>query len=215
MRKHILVMLFLSMLMVGCAPAKQIEQGTVSEAPEATEVKPTATNLPLVTITMADGTKMRFELYPESAANTVSNFIQLAQSGFYDGLIFHRVIEGFMIQGGDPTGTGTGGPGYSIVGEFSNNGFENTIVHQRGVISMARSRDYDSAGSQFFIMHADAPHLDGDYAAFGKLIEGFDTLDAIATVGVGAQDRPENDQVIQTIEVDLNGYVMTEPKIIQ
>mgnify|MGYP000843351388 FL=1 len=137
---------------------------------------------PIVTFTMENGDTMKAELYPEVAPNTVNNFISLVKKGFYDGLIFHRIISGFMIQGGDPDGTGMGGPGYSIKGEFSYNGVDNNLKHSRGVLSMARAQHPDSAGSQFFIMHANAPHLDGQYAAFGKLIEGEDVLDSIASV---------------------------------
>ena len=137
---------------------------------------------PIVTITMENGDVMKAELYPEVAPNTVRNFVSLASKGFYDGLIFHRVIEGFMLQGGDPTGTGTSGPGYNIKGEFSANGFENNLKHSAGVLSMARAMHPDSAGSQFFIMHKDAPHLDGQYAAFGKIIEGQEIVDKIACV---------------------------------
>ena len=135
---------------------------------------------PIVTFTMENGDVMKAELYPDVAPNTVNNFISLVKKGFYDGLIFHRVIAGFMIQGGDPEGSGMGGPGYSIKGEFNYNGVENNLKHSRGVLSMARAQHPDSAGSQFFIMHADAPHLDGQYAAFGKLVEGEDVLDSIA-----------------------------------
>lgn len=136
---------------------------------------------PIVTITMENGDVMKAELYPEIAPNTVNNFISLIKKGFYDGVCFHRIIAGFMIQGGDPEGTGMGGPGYSIKGEFNSNGFKNDLKHSKGVLSMARTQIPDSAGSQFFIMHADAPHLDGEYAAFGALIEGLDVLDNIAT----------------------------------
>ena len=139
---------------------------------------------PIVTFTMENGDVMKAELYPDVAPNTVNNFISLVKKGFYDGLIFHRVIAGFMIQGGDPEGSGMGGPGYSIKGEFNYNGVENNLKHSRGVLSMARAQHPDSAGSQFFIMHADAPHLDGQYAAFGKLVEGEDVLDSIASIGV-------------------------------
>ena len=144
---------------------------------------------PIVTITMADGGVIKAELYPEKAPNTVNNFIELIQNGFYDGLIFHRVIEGFMIQGGDPQGTGMGGPGYSIKGEFPGNSFfRNTLKHKRGVLSMARAMNPNSAGSQFFIMHMDAPHLDGQYAAFGMVTEGMDVVDRIATTPVNRID---------------------------
>lgn len=155
-----------------------------------------------VTITMKDGGVMSGELYPDVAPITVDNFKKLCDENFYDGLIFHRVIKGFMIQGGDPLGTGTGGPGYSIKGEFASNGVRNDLKHTRGVLSMARSMMPDSAGSQFFIMHADAPHLDGDYAAFGRITEGLDVLDRIAGTKTSRwDDRPVVDQVIETITV--------------
>ncbi|MBQ3571690.1 MAG: peptidylprolyl isomerase [Clostridia bacterium] len=160
---------------------------------------------PIATIEMYNGKVMKAELYPEIAPNTVSNFVSLANSGFYNGIIFHRVIEDFMIQGGDPTGMGTGGPGYRIAGEFTANGFKNNLKHSRGVLSMARSMMPNSAGSQFFIMHADSPHLDGQYASFGKLIEGFDVLDEIATTPTTPSDRPIEEQRIKTITVDING----------
>lgn len=154
-----------------------------------------------ILITMENGDTMSAELYPEIAPKTVENFVKLVNEKFYDGLIFHRVIPGFMIQGGDPQGTGMGGPGYSIVGEFSNNGFPNDLKHTRGVLSMARAMDPNSAGSQFFIMHQDAPHLDGQYAAFGKLTDGFDTLDKIASTKTNWQDRPKEEQKIQSIVI--------------
>ena len=150
---------------------------------------------------MENGGKMTLELYPETAPITVENFEKLANEGFYDGLIFHRVIAGFMIQGGDPEGTGMGGPGYSIKGEFAMNGVKNDLKHTRGVISMARSMNPNSAGSQFFIMHMDAPHLDGQYAAFGKMTEGFETLDEIAETKTGFADRPMFDMTIKSIRV--------------
>lgn len=152
-------------------------------------------------IEMENGGKMTLTLHPEHAPETVANFVKLANSGFYDGLIFHRVIRGFMIQGGDPDGTGCGGPGYTIKGEFSSNGVKNDLRHTRGVISMARSMMPDSAGSQFFIMHEDAPHLDGQYAAFGKLTDGFETLDEIAETPTGRGDRPKTEQKIKTVTV--------------
>ncbi len=170
---------------------------------------------PVVTITMADGGQMVLELYPEVAPNTVNNFISLSQKGFYNGLIFHRVITGFMIQGGDPTGTGMGGPGYGVKGEFNSNKVDNPLKHERGVISMARSQEYDSAGSQFFIMHANSEQLDGNYAAFGKIIEGLDVLDAIATVKTDGSDKPTEDQKIKEITVNLMGYAFVEPQVIQ
>ncbi len=152
-------------------------------------------------IEMENGGMMTLELYPETAPITVENFVKLAKSGFYDGLIFHRVIEGFMIQGGDPTGTGMGGPGYQIKGEFAANGIKNQLKHTRGVISMARSARPDSAGSQFFIMHRDAPHLDGQYAAFGKMTDGFDVLDKIAAVDTDYADKPLSEQKMKKITI--------------
>ena len=157
---------------------------------------------PIVRITMDSGKTIRLELYPEIAPITVENFLDLVNKGFYNGLTFHRIIPGFMIQGGDPSGNGTGGPGYSIKGEFKSNGVNNTIKHERGVISMARAFDPNSAGSQFFIMHKDAPHLDGEYAAFGKVIEGLDTVDEIASVETGFQDAPVKKVVMEKVEVE-------------
>ena len=167
---------------------------------------------PIVTIEMEDGGIIRAELYPEIAPNTVRNFISLVKKGFYDGVIFHRVIPGFMIQGGDPTGTGMGGPGYSIEGEFTSNGFQNDLKHTRGVLSMARAMDPNSAGSQFFIMHMDAPHLDKQYAAFGKVTEGMDVVDAIANTKTGPADRPVAEQKIASIRVDTQGETYPEPE---
>ena len=169
-------------------------------------------NNPIVTFEMKDGDVFYVELYPEIAPNTVNNFISLVKKGFYNGLCFHRVIEGFMIQGGDPKGNGTGGPGYTIRGEFSKNGFKNDLKHKRGVISMARSMMPNSAGSQFFIMHADAPHLDGQYAAFGQVIDGMDVIDKIAEVNVDYNDKPLHDQVIKSVTVDTNGVEYEEPE---
>lgn len=167
---------------------------------------------PIVTFTMENGDIMKAELYPDVAPVSVNNFISLVKQGFYDGLIFHRVIAGFMIQGGDPEGTGMGGPGYSIKGEFASNGFKNDLKHTRGVLSMARSMRPDSAGSQFFIMHANAPHLDGDYAAFGKLIEGEDVLDKIADIDTDYSDRPRKPQVMKTVTVETFGVDYPEPE---
>lgn len=169
-------------------------------------------NNPIVTFEMKDGDVFYVELYPDVAPNTVNNFISLVKKGFYNGLCFHRVIEGFMIQGGDPKGNGTGGPGYTIRGEFSKNGFKNDLKHKRGIISMARSMMPNSAGSQFFIMHADAPHLDGQYAAFGQVIDGMDVIDKIAEVNVDYNDKPLRDQVIKTVTVDTNGVEYDEPE---
>lgn len=170
---------------------------------------------PVVTIEMQDGGVIKAELYPDVAPNTVRNFISLVQHGFYDGLIFHRVIPGFMIQGGDPEGRGTGGPGYAIPGEFSSNGFENNLAHTRGVLSMARSADPDSAGSQFFIMHADAPHLDGEYAAFGKVISGMDVVDRIALAKTGWADKPIEPQIMVKVTVDTKGTEYPEPETLE
>ena len=167
---------------------------------------------PIVTFTMENGDVMKAELYPDVAPNTVNNFISLVKKGFYDGLIFHRVIAGFMIQGGDPEGSGIGGPGYSIKGEFNYNGVEDNLKHSRGVLSMARAQHPDSAGSQFFIMHADAPHLDGQYAAFGKLVEGEDVLDSIASIDTDWSDRPRTPQVMKTVTVDTFGVDYAEPE---
>ncbi len=166
---------------------------------------------PIVTFTMANGDVMKAELYPEIAPNTVNNFIALANSGFYDGLTFHRIIKGFMIQGGDPAGNGTGGPGYSIKGEFSHNGFQNNLKHTAGVLSMARSMMPNSAGSQFFIMHKDAPHLDGEYAAFGKIIEGMDVVDKIACVKT-FMDQPADRQEMSSVTVETFGEEYPEPE---
>ena len=156
----------------------------------------------MVVIEMANGKKMKLELYSEIAPITVENFENLVKQGFYDGLIFHRVIPGFMIQGGDPEGTGMGGPGHHIKGEFASNGIKNDLKHTRGVISMARSMMKDSAGSQFFIMHADAPHLDGEYAAFGKVVEGLDVIDEIASVPTDFRDKPTVDQVMKKVYIE-------------
>lgn len=169
---------------------------------------------PVVTFEMEDGDIMKAELYPEIAPNTVNNFITLVQKGFYDGLIFHRVIEGFMIQGGDPEGTGMGGPGYGIKGEFAQNGFANDLKHTAGVLSMARSMMPNSAGSQFFIMHKDAPHLDGAYAAFGKIIEGMDVVNKIAKVATDYSDRPMEDQRMKTVTVETFGVDYDEPETV-
>lgn len=167
---------------------------------------------PIVTFEMEDGGIIKAELYPEIAPNTVNNFISLINKGFYDGLIFHRVINGFMIQGGCPDGNGMGGPGYGIKGEFRQNGFDNQLIHTAGVLSMARSMMPNSAGSQFFIMHKDAPHLDGAYAAFGKVTEGMDTVNAIADVRTDYSDRPMKEQKIKKVTVDTFGETYPEPE---
>ena len=167
---------------------------------------------PIVTIRMFDGGVIKAELYPEIAPNSVNNFISLINQGFYNGLIFHRVIPGFMIQGGCPNGNGMGGPGYQIPGEFTANGFQNDLKHTRGVLSMARAMDPDSAGSQFFIMHEDAPHLDGQYAAFGQVLEGMDVVDRIAASKTGWGDKPLTPQIMQKVTVDTQGVDYPAPK---
>ena len=167
---------------------------------------------PIVTITMENGDVIKAELYPEIAPNTVNNFISLIKKNFYDGLIFHRVISGFMLQGGDPEGTGMGGPGYGIKGEFSSNGFENNLKHTEGVLSMARSMMPNSAGSQFFIMHKTSPHLDGDYAAFGKVTEGLEVVNKIAETETDWNDRPTTPQVMKTVTVETFGVDYPEPE---
>ena len=170
---------------------------------------------PIVTFEMENGDEFKAELYPEIAPNTVKNFISLVNHNFYDGVIFHRVIKGFMIQGGDPEGIGIGGPGYAIKGEFSANGFKNDLKHERGVLSMARSMMPDSAGSQFFVMHKDSPHLDGQYAGFGKVIEGMDVVDKIAETKTNFQDKPKQDQVMKSVTVETFGVDYDEPEIIE
>ena len=167
---------------------------------------------PIVTITMENGDVMKAELYPDIAPNTVNNFISLVKKGFYDEVIFHRVIKGFMIQGGDPQGIGIGGPGYSIKGEFAQNGFKNDLAHTPGVLSMARSMMPDSAGSQFFIMHKNAPHLDGQYAAFGKVIEGMDVVNRIAECDTDFADKPLDAQVMKKVTAETFGVEYPEPE---
>jgi len=221
MRKRIigalLIIAITSMTLIGCSASNKNSTNTQGNSgnkeiylSKETEKKETDKN-PVATIEMDDGKIIKLELYPEIAPNTVRNFISLANSKFYDGLTFHRVISGFMIQGGDPEGTGMGGPDYSIYGEFTNNGFENTLLHTKGVISMARSRDNNSAGSQFFIMHGDSPNLDGNYAAFGKVIEGMDVVDSIAQVDTDSKDKPKKDVKIKSISVDTFGVNYNEP----
>ena len=170
---------------------------------------------PLVTIEMENGDIIKAELYPDIAPNTVNNFISLIDKGYYDGVIFHRVIPGFMIQGGDPDGSGMGGPGYGIKGEFSGNGFINDLIHERGVLSMARTAVPDSAGSQFFLMVKDSPHLDGQYAGFGKVIEGMEHVDAIVATKRDWNDRPETEQKMKKVTVETFGKVYPEPEIIE
>jgi peptidyl-prolyl cis-trans isomerase B (cyclophilin B) len=212
----LLITTVLSLTLMGCSASNK--GGTDSQnnnnkktyLSKETEKKTTDKN-PLATIEMEDGKVVKLELYPEIAPNTVRNFISLSNSKFYNGLIFHRVISNFMIQGGDPEGTGMGGPDYSIYGEFTNNEFENTLLHTKGVISMARSSDKNSAGSQFFIMRDDTPSLDGDYAAFGKVIEGMDVVDSIAQVETDSKDKPKKDIKIKSITVDTFDVSYNEP----
>ena len=166
---------------------------------------------PIVKFEMQDGKTFEAELYPEIAPNTVNNFLSLVKNGFYDGVIFHRVIAGFMIQGGDPQGTGTGGPGYHIAGEFRANGFKNDLKHEKGVLSMARAQNTNSAGSQFFVMHASASYLDGQYAAFGRVIKGLEVVDAIATVKTDMRDRPYEEQRIKKATAETFGVEYPEP----
>jgi peptidyl-prolyl cis-trans isomerase B (cyclophilin B) len=221
-RKTGILFLFLAITLLlfaaGCSsgsdqPEKSDDKADTADTKQQGEAAPSyEKDSPLVTITMENGDTIKLELYPEIAPNTVDNFISLAEEGFYDGLIFHRVIPGFMIQGGDPEGNGTGGPGYSIKGEFSSNGFENDLNHDRGVISMARSQDPDSAGSQFFIMAEESLHLNGDYAAFGQVIDGMDTVDTIVNAKRDQQDRPEKEQKIKKVEVDTKGHDYPEPE---
>ncbi len=174
-----------------------------------------AKNNPIVTIEMENGKQIKIELYPEIAPNTVNNFIFLVQKKFYNGIIFHRIIPGFMIQGGCPNGNGMGGPGHSIKGEFSQNGFDNDLKHSPGVISMARSQSPDSAGSQFFLMHETSPHLDGAYAAFGKVTEGLDVINELAKVKTNFSDKPLEPQVMKEVTVELFDETYPEPEIIK
>lgn len=201
--------LVLLLLLSGCGTTKS-ESSKEENTTQAKVISPD--DYPIVTITMEDNSTITLELYPDKAPNTVNNFVSLVNKGFYDGLIFHRIIPDFMIQGGDPNGNGTGGPGYSIKGEFSENGFENDLKHERGVISMARSQLPDSAGSQFFIMVADAPHLDGEYAPFGKVIEGMDVVDKIVSSKRDKNDKPVEEIKMKQVTVDTKGIDYEEPK---
>ena len=203
MKKLLIFMLCLAMAVLPACSKK---------ADEASAVQADSKN-PIATIEVENFGTIVVELYPEIAPNTVANFVELANSGFYEGVTFHRIISGFMIQGGDPQGNGQGGPGYSIKGEFTANGFENNLKHTRGVISMARTMMPDSAGSQFFIMHKDAKNLDGQYAAFGKVIEGLDVVDKIADTPTYASDKPKKDVVIKSITVDTKGVEYKAEKI--
>ena len=204
LKKYLLTMLATSLslvVLVGCTSSKN--NGKKEGSTE---------NLPIATIKIKDYGNIEAELYPDIAPNTVNNFISLANDGFYNNLTFHRIIEGFMIQGGDPEGTGGGGPGYSIKGEFKANGFENNLKHEKGVLSMARTNDPNSAGSQFFIMTEDASHLDGQYAAFGKVISGIDVLEKVEKVETDSNDKPKTDVIIESITVDTKGEKYKKPE---
>lgn len=211
-----LSLLAIIVVLTGCGTAKDSEKTegkTAKETQETMDYVSKVKENPIVTITMSNDEKIVIELEPTVAPNTVANFIALVKDGFYDGLIFHRVIPDFMIQGGDPKGNGTGGPDYSIDGEFTSNGFENNMKHERGVISMARSDDPNSAGSQFFIMVREASHLDGKYAAFGKVIAGMETVDAIVGAERDATNKPLEDQQMKKVEVDTKGFDYPAPKV--
>ena len=210
---YLLIVMFAAVLLLGgCGTGGEKEQ-TGEEAAKGTDYAASVKEKPVVTITMENDEKIVLELDPATAPNTVANFISLVEDGFYDGLTFHRVIPGFMIQGGDPKGNGSGGPGYTIDGEFTANGFENNLKHERGVISMARTQDPNSAGSQFFIMVEEATTLDGEYASFGKVIEGMETADAIVTVERGSADKPVEPQKMKKVEVDTKGFDYPEPVV--
>lgn len=221
MRMTLMSLIVSSFLIItGCGVSNTADDTKISNTPVPTQAAEEnklkeddkVDQNPIVTIEMENGGIIKAELYPKVAPNTVRNFISLINKGFYDGLIFHRVIPGFVIQGGDPNGTGTGGPGYSIKGEFSSNGFKNDLKHSRGVLSMARSAMPDSAGSQFFIMVADSPHLDGQYAAFGKVIEGMAVVDEIVNVETNANDKPLKDQKMKKVTVETFGVTYEEPE---
>lgn len=200
----ITTVVFILLLIAGCGKAEEENTATSTK-------KTTVEKNPIVTITMENNEQMKLELYPNIAPNTVHNFISLVEGGFYNGLTFHRVIPDFMIQGGDPNGDGSGGPNYSIKGEFSKNGFENDLKHERGVISMARAQAPDSAGSQFFIMVKDSTHLDGEYAAFGKVIEGIEVVDKIVSVKRNENDKPLEDQKIKEMTIETFGVEYPQP----
>lgn len=222
----IMTIVLLAFLMIGCTAKKVAEEKVENEAGNEvstdSEADKTVTdeygsefatdNDPVVTMTLNGGQIIKIQLYPSVAPNTVNNFISLINEGYYDGIIFHRVIKGFMLQGGCPIGTGTGGPGYSIKGEFAANDFENNLLHKAGILSMARSNHFDSAGSQFFIMHEEYTSLDGQYAAFGKVIEGQKYVNEIAVTKTDYMDKPEEEVSMITVTVELNGYEFVEPE---
>ncbi|MEQ6377074.1 peptidylprolyl isomerase [Bacillaceae bacterium S4-13-56] len=209
----ILLGLTLTLLLAACGTTTEEGQGNnQSKEDQWGDYPNDVEENPVVTITMENEEEIVIELYPKIAPNTVANFVSLVESGYYDGVIFHRVIPDFMIQGGDPEGTGMGGPGYSIAGEFTANGFENNLLHERGVLSMARTQDPNSAGSQFFIMVADYPSLDEQYASFGKVLKGMETVDSIVSVDRNEQDKPKEDQRMKKVVVDKKGYDYPEPR---
>ena len=211
--KKWIVLLLAACMLLSLACAKETKTAAASEqTAEPKEDTNVDKSHPIATITMKDGGVIQLELYPEVAPESVKNFISLSNSGFYDGLIFHRVIMGFMIQGGDPKGNGTGGPGYAIKGEFALNGFENDLSHERGVLSMARGSGYNTGGSQFFIVHADYPSLNGNYAAFGRVISGMEVVDAIAMTTTDSKKKPYKDQVMETVRVETWGVEYGEPE---
>ncbi|QGQ46050.1 peptidylprolyl isomerase [Metabacillus sediminilitoris] len=207
---YIITVVFIVMIIGGCSSSENEKLNKLDSKP-----KQTIKDNPVATITMENNDVIKIELYPNIAPNTVSNFITLAESGFYNGVIFHRVIPGFMIQGGDPNGDGTGGPDYHIKGEFTSNGFENQLKHERGIISMARTQAPDTAGSQFFIMVADADSLDGEYAAFGKVTEGMDVVDNIVNAQRDQQDKPLKEQKMKQITIETFGIDYPQPEKIE
>lgn len=208
----VFVVLIAAFMLTSCGTQAENEQTGEKKSKARNDYSSEVTEKPIVTITMENDEKIVLELDPAAAPNTVANFISLVEQGFYDGLIFHRVIPDFMIQGGDPEGNGSGGPGYSIEGEFTANGFENNLTHERGVISMARTGDPNSAGSQFFIMVKESSHLDGEYAAFGKVIEGMETVDAIVNTERNSADKPLEDQKMKSVTVDTKGFDYPDPE---
>ncbi|MDV6378786.1 peptidylprolyl isomerase [Sporosarcina sp. GW1-11] len=210
----LLTLTALTLILASCGTTTDKEQKeTTKEPAETSNYSSEVKENPIVTITMENDEKIIMELEPTVAPNTVANFISLVEEGYYDGLIFHRVIPDFMIQGGDPSGNGSGGPGHSIDGEFTTNGFENNLLHERGVVSMARTQDPNSAGSQFFIMVADTAQLDGEYAAFGKVIEGMDVVDTIVAAERDPMDKPLDDQKMKKVEVDTKGFDYPDPVV--
>lgn len=213
LNKSVLSLMFaLSLFIIGCSNEAPKEESAEKDEPvDQTEFIGENEEAPIVTMEMEDGGIVTMELYPQIAPNTVNNFISLINEGYYDGLIFHRVVPGFVVQGGDPEGTGVGGPGYSIKGEFEANDHENKLRHHRGVLSMARAQDYDSAGSQFFIMESDSLQLDGEYAGFGQVIEGMEVIDEMTELNRDKNDKPLEPPVIKKMTVDLDSYKFEEP----